>query len=161
MTGDFEQLVKPSMRETWEKEKHRWFMRTDTNEYKAFNKRKPGLFKPEFIGKRIVALSSKMYFVKGFDEKDKLSCKGFQKKHNLDNINYDRYKEIVQGKLVKVNVVNKGMRIMNNNQVMKEKSDVQVGRKILTYQIEKLGLTSRYDIRRVLRDLVSTVPLNI
>jgi hypothetical protein len=161
LTDSFENLIKPSMRNVWEQEKHKWFMRTDTKENKAFDKRKPGLFKPEFIGKGIVALSSKMYYVKGFEDKDKFSCKGVQKRHNSSVINFECYKNVVLGKIDKIDVVNKGMRIMNDHQVLKEQTDCQVGRKIYSYRMEKLGMTSRYDKRVVLDDLVSTVPLNV
>ena len=161
LTDDFDKLIKPSMLEIWEKEKHKWFMRTDTPENKAFDKRKPGLFKPEFIGKGIVALSSKMYYVKGFDSKDKFSCKGIQKKHNTDVVNFEKYKNIVLGIESKVNVTNRGMRILNAKQIGGEKTETQNGRTIYNYKTEKLGLCGKYDKRIVLDDLVSTAPLKI
>jgi len=161
LTDDFEKLIKPSMLDIWNQEKHKWFMREDTKANKAFDKRKPGLFKPEFIGKGIVALSSKMYYVKGFDTKDKCSCKGVQKNNNTSIINYEKYKNIVLGINKSENVKNKGMRILNSNQTNKENNETKQNRTIYTYEVEKLGLTNRYDKRIVLSDLVSTVPLNI
>lgn len=116
LTDTFDNLIKPTMLQEWEQEKHKWFMRTDTKENIAFDKRKPGLFKPEFIVKGIVALSSKMYYVKGFEEKDKFSCKGIQKRHNSNIINYECYKSIVLYGCKKYDAVNKGMRIMNDSQ---------------------------------------------
>jgi hypothetical protein len=128
LTDDFDKLIKPDMKEIYEKEKYKWFMRDDTKQNKAFDKRKPGLFKPEFIGKGIVALSSKMYYVKGFDNKDKSSCEGIQERNNIDVINYENYKSIVLGKVTKFDVVNKGMRIMNSNQVKGDKNETKQNR---------------------------------
>ena len=78
------------MREVYELEKHKWFPRTDTAENRAFDKRTAGLFKIEFQGKGIVALVSKMYYVKGFVTKDKFSCKGIQKRNNEDVVYNDK-----------------------------------------------------------------------
>jgi hypothetical protein len=161
LTDDFEKLIKPEMRDVYEAEKHKWFMRTDTNENKAFDKRRPGLFKPEFIGKGIVALSSKMYYVKGFDDKDKFSCKGIQKSNNQDIINYEKYKNIVLGEEKVYNVINKGMRILNSKQVNKSDDEVNQDRTIYAYQMQKKGLSSCYDKRIILADGISSVPLNI
>jgi hypothetical protein len=161
LTGDFEQLIKPEMKDIYEQEKHLWFMREDTKEHKAFDKRKPGLFKPEFIGKGIVALSSKMYYVKGFDSYDKNSCKGIQERNNKDIINFENYKNIVLGKVQRYDVINKGMRILNSNQVKGEKNETKQGRNIYAYSMEKLGLCGKYDKRIILDDGISSVPLNI
>jgi len=77
LTGNFEDLIKPELRETFELDKYNWFPRTDTPENKADDKRKPGLFKIEFEGDGNVALCSKTYFVWG--DKCIYSCKGAQK----------------------------------------------------------------------------------
>lgn len=160
------------MREEFERDKYNWFLRTDTPEHKAFDKRKPGLFKPEFVGKAIVALSSKSYYVKGFDDKDKLSSKGIQKCNN--DLNYEAYKNVLF-KNEPHTVKNKGFIILNDKQtsnikVMKDGKEVwinnntdetQKGRGIYTYEVEKTGLTQKYDKRRVLGDKVSTVPLEL
>jgi hypothetical protein len=148
------------MRDEFEKDKSNWFPRTGTKENKAFDKRKPCLFKEEFIGKGIVALSSKLYYVKGFDSKDKFSSKGIQQKHNEDIMNYETYKSVVLDNKMYM-ATNKGMRIFNDKQITKEKSDVNQNRKIYNYVCEKVGLTQKYDKRIVLGDGISTVPLNI
>ena len=38
-------LVKPELHEVFEADKANWFPCTDTPEHRAYNKRKPGLFK--------------------------------------------------------------------------------------------------------------------
>jgi len=63
LAGNFEDLIKPELKETFELDKYNWFPRTDTPENKAYDKRQPGLFKIEFEGDGIVALCSKAYFV--------------------------------------------------------------------------------------------------
>ena len=42
-----ENLVKPELRAEFERDVNNWFPRTDTAEHKAYDKRKPGLFKVE------------------------------------------------------------------------------------------------------------------
>jgi hypothetical protein len=98
--------------------------------------------------------------VKGFEIKDKMSCKGVQKKNNLDIINYETYKKVL---LENENayVKNTGMRIFNDKQINKNDSDTNINRKIYTYEMKKIGLTQKYDKRVVLSDGISTVPLNI
>ena len=161
LTGDFEELVKPEMRETFEEEKHLWFPRTDTVENKMYDRRKAGLFKVEFKGKGIVALASKMYYVKGFGEKNKYSSKGIQHRNNASVVNFENYKDVVYGKKLRVDVENKGMRMFSSNQVDGLKSDTKLNRNIYTYSQVKLGLSSKYNKRQVLFDCVSTIPLDI
>ena len=160
LTGDFESLVIPEIRASYEAERHKWFLRNDTLEKTAYDKRVPGLFKPEFIGKGIVALASKTYFVKGFGEKDKFSCKGIQHKHNTDEISFEKYKSVLFDNTTSL-VTNKGMRILNDKQVNNTKTDANQNRRIYGYSIQKIGLSGKYDKRVVLDDKVSTVPLNL
>jgi hypothetical protein len=160
LTDNFFKLIKPELKETFKKEKSYWFPRTDTDENKKFDKRKAGLFKEEFIGSGIVALSSKCYFVKGFNTKDKFSCKGVQQKHNQELITFNNYKKVLMEN-VKLKAVGKGMRILNDKQVYKMNSDVNENRTIYNYRIEKVGLSCVYDKRIVLSDGISSVPLNI
>ena len=62
ITGSsIEALIKPNMKETYENEKYLWFPDNRTPESKAYTKRTPGLFKVEWEGDGIVALTSKMY----------------------------------------------------------------------------------------------------
>ena len=160
LTGDFESLVIPEMRENFEAERSKWLLRNDTLENTAYDKRVPGLFKPEFIGKGIVALASKTYFVKGFDGKDKFSCKGIQKAHNNSEIQFEKYKSVLFDNAPSL-VTNKGMRILNDKQVNNTKTDANQNRRIYGYSIQKVGLSAKYDKRVVLDDRVSTVPLNL
>ena len=60
LTGDLENLIKPELKEEFENDKVNWFPRSDTKENKAYDKRKPGLFKIEFEGEGMVALCSKL-----------------------------------------------------------------------------------------------------
>ena len=53
--NDFDDIIKPEMKELYKEEKKNWLV---TDEY---SKRVPGLFKPEFKGKRMIALTSKCY----------------------------------------------------------------------------------------------------
>ena len=46
-----ENLVKPELRAEFERDVNNWLPRTDTAEHKAYDKRKPGLFKVEWEGK--------------------------------------------------------------------------------------------------------------
>ena len=54
--NDFDDIIKPDLKELYKDEKPNWLV---TDEY---SKRVPGLFKPEFKGKRMIALTSKCYF---------------------------------------------------------------------------------------------------
>jgi hypothetical protein len=121
------------------KDKHNWFPRTEN---KAYDKRKPGLFKIEFEGDGIVALCSKSYYVWG--NKDKKSCKGCQKTRNkLDKYNYINClfdKEFQK-------CTNKGFRF--DNKIMK------------TYEQEKVALTPIYTRGIVLDNGINIAPLNI
>ena len=53
--NDFDEIIKPEMKELYKEEKKNWLV---TDEY---SKRVPGLFKAEFQGKRMIALTSKCY----------------------------------------------------------------------------------------------------
>ena len=67
-----ESLVKPELKAEFETDKCKWFLRTDTPEHKAYDKRTPGLFKVEWEGQGITGLCSKTYHC--FGAKDKFSC---------------------------------------------------------------------------------------
>ena len=55
-----------------------------------FDKRTPGKFKFEFKGDGIIALCSKTYICWG-DKETKISCKGLQKKRNLERLSKEKY----------------------------------------------------------------------
>jgi hypothetical protein len=169
---DFDSLVKPEMREEYERDKYNWFLRMDTKEHYAFDKRVPGLFKPECVGKGIWALASKSYKVLLFDGEEKMSCKGIQQDNNMDVLGYDIYGQVCMEN-IRHTVENKGFRILNNKQVSNEydiasqeyinsnKDEFQKDRSIYTYSIMKTGLSNKYTKRVVLSDGVSTIPLSI
>jgi hypothetical protein len=147
LTGKFEDLVKPELKEEFLRDRNNWFPRNDTPENFAFDKRTPGLFKPEFEGIGIVALCSKMYYVKGFvDGKDKFSAKGVQKANNQLILNFESYKNVLF--LGKHNsCCNKGFRFIDKG--------------IVTYETNKKGLSPVYDKRVVMDDGIHCRPLDI
>jgi len=72
LAGDFNELIKPDLRENFELEKAKWFILNN------YDKRTPALFKIEFTGISAIALCSKAYYVWSND-KFKYSSKGVQK----------------------------------------------------------------------------------
>ena len=143
ISGDsVESLVKPELKAEFEADKCNWFPRTDTAEHKAYDKRKPGLFKVEWEGQGIIGLCSKTYYC--FGAKDKFSCKGVNKKCN--DINKDKYLNVL---LTKQNSagVNRGFRVVNNT--------------MYTYEQVRDAFSYFYPKRKVLADGVSTTPLEI
>ena len=58
-----------------------------------YSDRTPGLFKPEFIGTRVMWLTAKCYVVQNEAEKNKYNCKGVSKNHN--DLNFERYKDLL------------------------------------------------------------------
>jgi hypothetical protein len=55
------EIFKTELQEHFQQNKHSWLCRTGTEEEMLFDKRTPVLFKEEFQGDGIIALSSKMY----------------------------------------------------------------------------------------------------
>ena len=125
--NDFDEIIKPEMKELYKEEKKNWLV---TDEY---SKRVPGLFKAEFQGKRMIALTSKCYFAdSGGDEGiKKFSCKGVSRRQN--KMNWERYRKALFGSLDKAR--NIGFRKRDNH--------------IVTYEQSKLGLSAYYDKRIV------------
>ena len=140
--NDFDEIIKPEMKELYKEEKKNWLV---TDEY---SKRVPGLFKAEFQGKRMIALTSKCYFADNGGEagaklgKDegvkKFSCKGVSRRQN--KMNWERYKNALFGSLDKAR--NIGFRKRDNH--------------IVTYEQSKLGLSAYYDKRIVHEDGIHT-----
>ena len=58
LTDEFEKLIKPELKNEFELDKNNWFPRTDSTENKAYDKRKPGLFKLEWEGDGMAAICS-------------------------------------------------------------------------------------------------------
>ena len=116
---DFDDIIKPDLKELYKDEKPNWLV---TDEY---SKRVPGLFKPEFKGKRMIALTSKCYFADNGEESiPKFSCKGVSRRQN--KMSWERYKNALFGALDKV--TNIGFRKKENH--------------IVTYEQTKLGLSA-------------------
>ena len=152
-----EKLIKPEMKEQYEKDKYN-FLPSESNELhptfnvdgkkftmKQYEKRTPGLFKVECMKDKIIALCSKMYCCSDFDEKAlKFSCKGIQKDNN--NITYKKFEDVLFNK-IKDTATNQGFRVVNS--IMH------------TYTQEKKGLSYIYNKRILLDDGISTIPLNI
>ena len=137
-----ESLVKPELREAFEADKANWFPRTDTPEHRAYDKRKPGLFKEEWKGDGIIGLCSKTYYC--FGAKDKFSCKGVSK--GLNAIDKDKSLNVLLTQRPSSGV-NRGFRTVNNT--------------MYTYTQVRDGFSYFYPKRKVLDDGVSTQPLDI
>ena len=92
---NFEDLIKPELKEHYLKNKHKWFPDTSTPEMAKYTKRTPGLFKIEYTSKSFIGLCSKMYYCEGTDQKDKkykLSSKGIQKdKNDISKERFEKY----------------------------------------------------------------------
>ena len=113
---NFEDIIKPEMKEEYLKEKYNWFPRDDTEEHAKYDKRKAGLFKVEFEGNGMVALAPKLYYVLGCGSKDKFSSKGVQKNQNAYLLNYANFKKILETNGI-CYVENQGMRYINHQVV--------------------------------------------
>ena len=145
---NFEDLIKPELKEHYLQNKHKWFPRDDTKEHAKFDKRTPGLFKVEYTGKTLIGLCPKMYFVEGSDteeKKYKFSSKGIQKDKN--DITKERFQNVLNDPKYKDVCTNRGFRVIDNH--------------MITYTQEKKGMSYYYDKRIVLSDGVSTLPLPI
>ena len=57
----------------------------------VYDEEMPGLFKTEWDGDGMVALSSKTYYCWDSQGQDKLSSKGLQKEANVDSLTYETY----------------------------------------------------------------------
>ena len=145
---NFEDLIKPELKEHYLLNKNKWFPRDDTKENAKFDKRSPGLFKEEYRGKSIISLCPKLYYVEGADNEDKkykYSLKGIQKDNN--NINKERFEKVLTDQTYKNVCTNKRFRVIDNY--------------MITYTQQKKGLTYYYEKRQVLSDGCSTAPLPI
>ena len=110
-----------------------------------YTKRTPGLFKFEFEGDGIVALCSKTYVCWGGKE-TKISCKGLQKKRNLERLTRERYLNVLKNQQSDWGI-NKGFRTYRG--------------RVFTYVQKRLGLSYMYCKRKVNADGVSTEPLEV
>ena len=128
-------VVRPELLVDYDKDVANWLV---TDEFSA---RTGELFKPEFIGFRIIAETAKCYFVEG-KSGTKFSCKGMSKKQN--EMTWGRYMDALKGELDIGK--NTGFRVHEKGMV--------------TYLQNKLGLSAYYDKRYVLEDGIHTRPLS-
>jgi hypothetical protein len=121
-SGDFEDVIKPELKQHYNENKHKWLGRDDTGEHKLFDKRTPGLFKVEYEGDGIIALASKMYYCFS-DKKDKFSSKGINQKQN--EVTKQRYLQAINGNESQL-FINRGFRARHNQ--------------MMTYTLQKTGM---------------------
>jgi hypothetical protein len=128
----FEELVKPHMKEEFEKDKNNWFPRTDTPEHIKYDKRTPGLFKEEKSGVAMIALCSKTYYLrkhpnpitKEDTKDDKLASKGAQQKRNSEELSWNNYKTCLFDR-VAISGENAGIRYVDHHmQVYKQPKQI-------------------------------------
>ena len=86
IAGMFNEIVKPELRSQYDHDGTAKFLSTS-----KYQDRTPGLFKSEFQGKRMIALTSKHYYAEDGESHPKISCKGISKKQNL--MSWGRYLE--------------------------------------------------------------------
>ena len=127
-------VVRPALLEEYDRDVKNWLAWDKDSE------RTPGLFKPEFIGSKMIALTPKCYFAEG-KAGTKYSCKGMSKTQN--DLNWRRYMNALQGCIDKAK--NTGFRIRDQG--------------VVTYEQNKLGLSAYYDKRYVSPDGIHTRPL--
>ena len=129
-------IIKPDLKDEYLTVKKDFLATTD------FDKRTPGLFKDEFKGARMIALTSKCYYADcGDDVSPKISCKGVSKRQN--NLTWKRYYEALFGGVDRA--TNKGFRVDHG--------------KVVTYDQNKLGLSAYYDKRVVASNGIHRRPL--
>ena len=136
MNLEIDQLVKPALKEEYFREKSKWLAADKHSE------RTPGIFKPEFVGVRMVALTAKCYLAQSKTGVEKFSCKGVSKKQN--DMSFERYKDCLNHIGVD-KAKNTGFRVHDQG--------------VVTYEQNKLGLSAYYDKRYVLADNIHTRPL--
>ena len=132
-----DELVRPELREEYYTSGKAKFLSTS-----KFHDRTPGLFKEEFRGTRMIALTSKCYYAEDQETlKKKFSCKGVNKRQN--EMGWDRYLEALHGSID--TATNTGFRVWDQG--------------VVTYTQRKLGLSAYYDKRIVLKDGIHTEAL--
>jgi len=145
---NFEDLIKPELKEHYLQNKYKWFPDNSTPELAKYTKRTPGLFKVEYTGKSLIGLCPKLYFVEGADteeKKYKYSSKGIQKDKN--DITKERFQNVLQNPGYKDVCINRGFRVIDNH--------------MITYTQTKKALSYYYDKRQVMANGVDTLPLPI
>ena len=89
MRGDsLDEIVNPEIKQAYEADKKNWLPT------EKFSERTPGLFKPEFVGRRGVWLTAKCCLVQNEAGQNKYNCKGVSKKHN--DLYFQCYKDVLE-----------------------------------------------------------------
>ena len=146
ISGDnFESLIKPDLREEFEKDKHNWFVTPRAPQ----GKRTPGLFKVEFEGDKIISLCSKSYCTELFATENSPS----QVKFSMKGVNKGQFKNPMSH-YEHVLTCKQNFRACNSGIRAKDQS-------MVTYKQNKNALTYFYPKRKVMKDGRSTVPLDI
>ena len=130
-------IIKPEMQKEYFNGGKEKFLSTS-----KYHEKTPGLFKLEFDGVRMIAISSKCYYAEDENGKVKYSCKGTI--HNQNEMTWDRYMSALNGSIDMAK--NTGFRV-NDNQ-------------IVTYTQIKKGLNAYYDKRIVDDDGIHTYPVS-
>jgi len=139
LSGDsLADVVRPDMKVEFEAEKRNWLA------WDKWSSWTPGLFKLEFEGSRMIALSSKCYFSDEegeLGEKRKFSVKGMLRTQN--KLTWARFNAALAG--TRDMTTNRGFRMRD--------------RRMVTYEQQNLGLSAYYDKRWVLADGIHTEPI--
>ena len=144
LTNYFENLIKPEMKEEFERDKHNWSPRKDTDENKAYDKRKPGLLKQNgpVIGWLLWVV--KHTFA---DELRAVNfLQGAQKSRNKELLNENAFDRSLNKNEV-ISCQNKGFRFLDKS--------------IKTYEQNKIALTPIYVKGVVMDDGVHVHPLSL
>ncbi len=115
---NFEDLIKPELKEDYLKNKHKWFPRDDTIENAKFDERAPCLLKVEYTGKSLISLCPKLYYCEGTDNEEKkykFSSKGIQKRNN--DITKEIFKKVLFNLNYKDMCTNRGFRMVDNQMI--------------------------------------------
>ena len=142
---NLEDLIKPELREEFERNKHNWFVTLLAPQ----GKRTPGLFKVEFKGDKMIGLCSESYFTEKFPESDKPG----QVKFSMKGVNKAQFKNTMPH-YEHVLTTKQNFRASNQGIHAKDESMVR-------YKQSKNALTYFYPKRKILADGRTTLPLDI
>ena len=147
-----EECVKQDKMNSWREKKDLFFASNDETliqfngqeiPLKTYDKRTPGKYKPEYIGRGMTCLNSKVYHVWS-DKDSKTSCKGVQDGRN--HLSKEDFLRVIE---------TQRQRYIENAGIIKD------GQSMITYILRKIGLSYFYCKRVVLADGVSTTHLQI
>ena len=142
---NLEDLIKPELREEFERNKHNWFVTLLAPQ----GKRTPGLFKVEFKGDKMIGLCSESYSTEKFPKSDKPG----QVKFSMKGVNKAQFKNTM-AHYEHVLTTKQNFRASNQGIHAKDES-------MVTYKQNKNALTYFYPKRKILADGRTTLPLDI